>query len=575
MKREILVVFVAVLVLFSSPLFATGAKEAGGEEGSMAAEGEPQYGGTLTTFFVQAGHGEPGSPDIADGLTNPVYWLGHCQEKPLVGDFEKYGPRGNGEYTFQLIGYIPEKYLKGNLIESWEVSPEKVVWHVRPGIMWHGDKPHVMQARELTAEDIVLDLLRYRESPAGSGMGFAGFSGDIYSTSKYDLTIEFKQFDIGWVFLVGYEDRSIVSPPETHAAGGDVWMNQVGTGPFMLEEYEIGSHMSFVKNPNWWKTTVIDGKEYKLPFVDKVTVPIIPDEATHAAALRTGKIDWHQWVDVEFHADLDRTAPELLSNRDPVGFSTGLWFNTASGPFADVRLRQAILMGTDLEAFGRMFGKKVEKLRYPFESANRTVFTPLAELPEDIRVLYDYNPEGARKLLDELGIPRGFKMNVVVNDDHPGLDVASLFAEQMEKIGIEAELDVQEIAIQRGNNLKGAFLHMSGDSIGTANPVEALRQLTTGQYFNFSHTSIPALDEMVARILQESDFAERDRLCKEAGLIALRQIPGIPLVPSLQGVFWWPWLKNYYGERYVQDQDYINTIAHAWLDQDLKKEMGY
>jgi ABC-type transport system substrate-binding protein len=38
--------------------------------------------------------------------------------------------------------------------------------------------------------------------------------------------------------------------------------------------------------------------------------------------------------------------------------------------------------------------------------------------------------------------------------------------------------------------------------------------------------------------------------------------------------FWWPWVKNYKGELTI---GYYNSIwtQYIWIDQDLKKAMGY
>ena len=545
------------------------------EEEEEPAVGEPQYGGTLTAFFWQAGDGEPGSPDIADGLTNPVFWNAHIYERPLIGDFEKYGPRGTGEYDFGLWGGLPDFVLTGCLLESWEVTPEKAVWHVRPGIHWAADNVDFMGNRELTAEDIVLDILRFRTSPPGKGIAY--LTGDVYATDRYTLVIETPLgYDPGLMYHFGYNSRSMISPPETEVAGADVWMNQVGTGPFMLKEYAIGSHMTFERNPNWWKTTTIDGVEYDdIPFIDELVCPIMPDMTTQVAALRTGTLDFDHKVMVEYWASLDKSNPELLSTRTPGGMGMALFFNTAKPPFDDVNLRRAIMIGTDLDAFPRSLGIELLRPTWPLASSNPAVYTPLEELPEDIQILYHYNPKLARQMLDDLDIPEGFTVNFVVNATHPGLDIAALFEEMMDKIGIDVELDVKEEAIQRGDATAGTYPHMTADSQMWTLPVEALRSQSAGYIHNFGQYSNEAFDELFSKITAEMDSAERGRLCKEAALITMRDAPSILLIPSVVGIFWWPWIKNYYGERSANAQEYAVFLAHAWIDQDLKKAMGY
>ncbi|MBI2850069.1 MAG: hypothetical protein HYX80_03390 [Chloroflexi bacterium] len=48
----------------------------------------------------------------------------------------------------------------------------------------------------------------------------------------------------------------------------------------------------------------------------------------------------------------------------------------------------------------------------------------------------------------------------------------------------------------------------------------------------------------------------------------------VPDVIGTNHAFWWPWLKNYSGEEAVGYDDY-NWMQWIWIDQDLKKSMGY
>ena len=77
-------------------------------------------------------------------------------------------------------------------------------------------------------------------------------------------------------------------------------------------------------------------------------------------------------------------------------------------------------------------------------------------------------------------------------------------------------------------------------------------------------------------MLAEQDPDERTRLGKEAFLITMPDAHYIPLQIGIEGHFWWPWMKNYYGERNAGD--YTNPwpiLAHVWIDQELKAEMGF
>jgi hypothetical protein len=49
----------------------------------------------------------------------------------------------------------------------------------------------------------------------------------------------------------------------------------------------------------------------------------------------------------------------------------------------------------------------------------------------------------------------------------------------------------------------------------------------------------------------------------------LEQAPVIPWPSSKIYAMWWPWLKNYHGEAG------LNWLQFYWVDQSLKKSMGY
>lgn len=38
---------------------------------------------------------------------------------------------------------------------------------------------------------------------------------------------------------------------------------------------------------------------------------------------------------------------------------------------------------------------------------------------------------------------------------------------------------------------------------------------------------------------------------------------------------WWPWLKNHYGEYTTGFHGKWDWVRYIWIDQELKKEMGY
>ncbi|GAI94031.1 unnamed protein product, partial [marine sediment metagenome] len=262
----------------------------------------------------------------------------------VLGDIETYGPRGTNDYAFCLHQEIPDQYLGGDLAESWEVSEEGLVFHLREGCMYTGNANIGMEAREVTAEDVVIGLEHIMEGPLGAGA--SKFVKDIYAEGRYTVVIDFNYYEFLWGPMLIFGMGSILYPPEVIEAGAENWRNQCGSGPFILKEYVSGSASTYERNPDHWGTTTIDGVEYETPFVDKLVLPIMPDELTMIAALRTAKIDL-VGVAVRHVESLAETTPELIIHKYVSGGMVCVSPQIAHGPFADRDVRRALMVGMD------------------------------------------------------------------------------------------------------------------------------------------------------------------------------------------------------------------------------------
>jgi len=144
-------------------------------------------------------------------------------------------------------------------------------------------------------------------------------------------------------------------------------------------------------------------------------------------------------------------------------------------------------------------------------------------------------------------------------------------------MGVEVDIKSYEPALQTKLGFERGYKHVWADDIETANPVLTLRQAgETGHFLNITTSSDAYFDEEIAKILSEIDPTKRASMMKEAGVYVLGQVYSIPINTRPSAVYWWPWIKNYYGEANVGDWgSYMPLLATAWIDQDMKTEMGY
>jgi len=349
----------------------------------------------------------------------------------------------------------------------------------------------------------------------------------------------------------------------------------------MLEEYIVGSHMSYVRNPNYWAKATINGKEYQMPFIDRLVIPILPDLATQMAALRTGTIEFMTDVPASQFEMLDRTAPQMLKSYLSI---KGMPFMLRQDepPFNDVRIRRALMIGTNVREFQKlMLAENLPFFWYPYTPENPLIFTPLEEMPEDIQTLYDYNPTLAKQMIAEV-YPDGLKIDIMLSAGEVGLTEAialgSLVKDQWAKIGVEVTLEPLDLVTFRARIYSYPPGYHGAALFGTpiADPVYIMTNcFKTGGYFNFGLYSNPEVDALSTRIEATRDEAEKSRLAKEAAIIVSREALCIPLALIPSANCWWPWVKNYDGELTLHDCSPSSLVRYMWIDQDLKAEMGY
>jgi len=448
----------------------------------------------------------------------------------------------------------------------------------------NSEASRLVNGRELTANDFVTTVQYYQASPQSSyamnDMAKATVSAKDNWTVVCKLPTE--------LWASGFNvmgDWCTIIPPEVVKKYGNMndWHNSAGTGPFILTDYVANSSATFVKNPNYWmKDPVGTGKGNQLPYLDGVKYVVIPDLSTQLSALRTAKIDILDTVQWEDTNSLNKTNPELLysTRTEPAGRHAMMRLDKADLPFKDINVRKALMYATDFNAIKSDFcggTAQIVTWPYPYAKGYQNAYLSFEESPPEVQELYKYNPDKAKALLAQAGYADGFNAKMVVSNDAVSVDYASILKDQWAKVGVKVTLDQKEQGVYFNMCVSREYDEMLlGGASPWGNCYNAYAYALKRPLGNMSHVDDPeanaAMDKMM--VLNITNIDEADRTHKEIMKYVYSQVWAIPAVISPTSSFWWPWVKNFHGEKSIGFDRAYQYTNFIWIDSQLKASMG-
>ncbi len=528
-------------------------------------------------------------PGAVYGITNEPIWWGDWTKGPAGG----YGTNdtdwgGHFDIWPLMAGRAAEKW-------SWKANADgtgTIVYTIRQGVHFalnpNSEASRLVNGREMTADDVIFSLKQEVSDPrayiakANPELNPAKFT----KSGPWEVTINLPvDALVTAIARMGMYGR--VEPSEVVQKYGSMadWHNNVGTGAFMITDFVPGSVATLKRNPNYWdKDPIGPGKGNALPYIDELRYLIIPDASTREAAMRTGKIDqWgltgDQWETVN---TLKKNVPALLAADGTVPHGGEVQLRTDRAPFNDIRVRQALMMATDFNAIRDGLNGGVGQIEtWPFPKVkgyeDLYVNNSDPDVPQSTRDLYVYSPDKAKKLLADAGYPNGFKMTALVNNGVAGeVDYYQVLVNMWSKVGVTLALDVKESGVVA--NIQRAHQQPEATIYG-GSPVAIFYAPATlyGRSANMSELDDKVINDGLAKMrldaITDLHLAMKDM--RTLSIYLRGQAYHIPRVKRPPVNLWWPWLKNYSGESFVSYGTVASWAEWIWLDQDMKRSMGY
>ena len=370
------------------------------------------------------------------------------------------------------------------------------VFKIKKGIYFAADPAFKGRKRELTAEDFVYSIKRFKDpanrSPYESFIeGIAGleelkkeaektgkFDYDrkvdgLQALDRYTLQVKLKDTDYTFAYVMALANFGAVAREVIEAYAEDTNAHPVGTGPYQLKEWVRSSKIILEANPGFrgfvWnfepgsdpgdQEIVAAMKGKKMPQIGRVEISVIEEQQAAWLAFQNGELDVlhlrEQFAPIaipgnKVNAELAAAGARLDRITDPDLDYT--YFNMADpdfGGFAKekIALRRAIFMSFDNAEYLRVIRKgQAMEAQYPI---------PPGVVGHDAgyRTSIPYNPELANKLLDYFGYKRGGDGYRSWPDDRPLVwrysstptsrdrEIDELWQKSVERIGIRLQVD--------------------------------------------------------------------------------------------------------------------------------------
>jgi peptide/nickel transport system substrate-binding protein len=296
-----------------------------------------------------------------------------------------------------LTDYGPAGELVPGVARSWTVSPDAdtFTFQIQPGIMFH-------DAKELTSEDVKFTFEAIIDAKVASPLvAYVPNLKTVETPNKYTAVFKFNGPNV--LMLPGISQLGIL--PKHLWAGVDPHKSEylarpVGTGPFVLKEWQRSDYVSFDANRNYFR----QGH----PYVNRAIFKVVADAATGVEAFKNGEFDavFSQGMPgglpyAQVRQLVQAKPANIVTSEFAQNFNQNLFMNCAQPPFDNLKVRQAIGYAINKDLV-------IRALLHGFGRAQDSIVGDLPALrwAHDPTIKAEYNVARANQLLDEAGFPR-------------------------------------------------------------------------------------------------------------------------------------------------------------------------
>ncbi|HOW49695.1 MAG TPA: ABC transporter substrate-binding protein [Rubrivivax sp.] len=319
------------------------------------------------------------------------------------------------------------------LADSWSVTPDgkTYTFKLKQGIRFQDGEPFDAAAVKFSFERAKAEGSTNKAKKAV----FDNISS-IATPDPHTVILVLNNADATMPFRLGENSAVILSPKSAATTA----TKPVGTGPYTFDSWQKGNAITLVKWPGYRNPGAIK--------INKVTFRFINDPAAQVAALLAGDVDGFPRFNAnpkQFQADKRFTVE--FGDTAGKGIMT---INNKRKPLDDIRVRRALSYAVDRKAF---IDGVLDGLGKPIGSH----FAPTDAGYVDLTKVYPYDPEKARALLKEAGVPTPLNLTLTLPPPQYARKGGEVIAAQLAKVGVVVKIENVEWAQWLAGTFKGNF----------------------------------------------------------------------------------------------------------------------
>ncbi len=341
------------------------------------------------------------------------------------GTLDPLGMTGAGGFLNVERTYMETLY-------DYDANGERF-WILATGMDYISDIHYTLHIREgvtfsngntMDANDVLYTMVKNNESPQFylnvKAIDFEKTNvADDYTIDLWYTAFNASQ-EIGMSQMVILDEESY--DPE------EMSLNPVGTGPYIVTDYVVNSHVKVELRDDYWGDT---------PSITTINFKTLNEDSQRVNALVTGDVDMAA-IPIKDADYIESLGDYTVTIRNQGSYFVTLFNMTPDAPLGTAEARQAVSYAIERQAIADIvFSGKADVLRWPVSESLIDIEDRFLDMDETYSAGYD--TAKAQTLADESGLT-GKTLRIITNGAADYITMAEIIQDSLSAIGVNSDI---------------------------------------------------------------------------------------------------------------------------------------